>query len=75
MRFTSFAAPTILGELRRHFRDRVTAVRVPRRLQELYPDIKIKLFKRREIRDLMVKYGLMTEAQKLQGTAAQETSK
>ena len=33
--FTSYAVPTILGELRRHFRDRTWALRVPRRLQEL----------------------------------------
>ena len=33
--FASFAAPTILGELKRHFRDRGWAVRIPRRLQEL----------------------------------------
>jgi RNA polymerase sigma-B factor len=33
--FTSFAVPTILGELRRHFRDRTWALRVPRQLQEL----------------------------------------
>jgi RNA polymerase sigma-B factor len=34
--FRSFAAPTILGELRRHFRDRAWAVRVPRGLKDDY---------------------------------------
>jgi RNA polymerase sigma-B factor len=34
-KFTSYAAPTILGELKRHFRDKGWAVRVPRDLQEL----------------------------------------
>ena len=32
--FVAYAAPTILGELRRHFRDRVWQLRLPRRLQE-----------------------------------------
>jgi RNA polymerase sigma-B factor len=32
--FPAYAAPTILGELRRHFRDRVWDVRLPRVLQE-----------------------------------------
>jgi RNA polymerase sigma-B factor len=32
--FVAFAAPTILGELRRHFRDRVWELRLPRDLQE-----------------------------------------
>jgi RNA polymerase sigma-B factor len=34
-RFPSFAVPTILGELRRHLRDRTWRVHVPRRLQNL----------------------------------------
>jgi len=42
-----------------------------RRLRELYPEINIKLFKRKEMRDLMVKYGLLQEAAQLHGTAAQ----
>jgi RNA polymerase sigma-B factor len=33
--FSSFAVPTILGEIRRHFRDSTWALRVPRQLQEL----------------------------------------
>ncbi len=33
--FSSYAVPTILGEIKRHFRDKTWAVRVPRDLQEL----------------------------------------
>jgi RNA polymerase sigma-B factor len=33
---SSLAVPTIVGEIKRHFRDRTWAAHVPRRLQELY---------------------------------------
>jgi RNA polymerase sigma-B factor len=33
--FAGYAIPTIVGEIKRHFRDRTWSVRVPRRLQEL----------------------------------------
>jgi RNA polymerase sigma-B factor len=39
--FTSFAFPTILGELKRHFRDRGWAVRVPRPLQDRVSRIEV----------------------------------
>jgi RNA polymerase sigma-B factor len=37
--FVSFALPTVLGELRRHFRDTTWAVRVPRRLKDLHVEV------------------------------------
>jgi RNA polymerase sigma-B factor len=35
VRFSSYATPTVLGEIKRHFRDKTWAVRVPRGTQEL----------------------------------------
>jgi RNA polymerase sigma-B factor len=34
--FTTFATLTVAGEIKRHFRDKGTAIRFPRRLQELH---------------------------------------
>jgi len=33
--FSSFATPTIIGEIKKYFRDKVWTLRVPRRIQEL----------------------------------------
>jgi RNA polymerase sigma-B factor len=37
--FAAYAIPTIVGEIKRHFRDRTWDIRVPRRIQELKLDI------------------------------------
>ncbi|MGW6485688.1 SigB/SigF/SigG family RNA polymerase sigma factor [Streptomyces sp. NPDC055056] len=46
--FESYAIPTIVGEVRRHFRDYTWAVRVPRRAQELRNQVRTA---RRELTD------------------------
>jgi RNA polymerase sigma-B factor len=38
--FPAFAVPTITGEIRNHLRDRVSAVRIPRRVHELAPRVR-----------------------------------
>ena len=42
------------------------------RLREVYPEINVKLFKRSDLRDLMIKYGLDEHAARIAGTGAQE---
>ena len=37
--FTTFATLTVAGEIKRHFRDKGTAIRFPRRLQELHTSV------------------------------------
>jgi RNA polymerase sigma-B factor len=37
--FASYAIPTILGEVKRHFRDHARTIHTPRRLQELRPQL------------------------------------
>ncbi|MEU2297257.1 SigB/SigF/SigG family RNA polymerase sigma factor [Streptomyces antibioticus] len=39
--FESYAVPTITGEIKRHFRDRMWALRVPRRVQELRNKVRV----------------------------------
>src|SRR5581483_2576882 len=37
--FASYAIPTVMGELRRHFRDATWALKVPRRVKDLHVDL------------------------------------
>jgi RNA polymerase sigma-B factor len=37
--FSTFAVPTVVGELRRHFRDKTWSIHVPRRAKELYQTV------------------------------------
>jgi hypothetical protein len=43
-----------------------------RRMKELYPDVNVKLIKRKEMRDLLVKFGLDDQAATIIGSEAQE---
>ncbi len=43
-----------------------------KRIKELYPDIHIKLYKRRELRNMMLRFGLQEEAERILGTEAQD---
>lgn len=55
-------------------RPKLTAIKTRklRLMNELYPDINIKLFKRRELRNMMIRFGMVDEADRILGTEAQE---
>lgn len=38
-KFVSFATPTIIGEIKRYFRDKSAAIRIPRRIYEVYQKV------------------------------------
>lgn len=43
-----------------------------RKMREVYPEVNIKLFKRRELRNMMIRFGMNAEAEKIFGDEAQE---
>jgi RNA polymerase sigma-B factor len=49
-KFASFATPTIIGEIKRYFRDKSSAIRMPRRIYETYQ--KVNLAKDRLMQEL-----------------------
>jgi RNA polymerase sigma-B factor len=66
--FTTYATPTIIGEIKRHFRDKGWAVKVPRRLQELnlavnraVENLSIELGRAATVADLATKLGATDE--------------
>ncbi|PZS06273.1 MAG: hypothetical protein DLM56_01055, partial [Pseudonocardiales bacterium] len=71
--FSTFATPTILGEIKRHFRDKGWMIRVPRRLQELRAalssttaELTQKLGRAPTVRELAERLGI-TEDEALEG--------
>src|SRR3989475_11376300 len=64
LEFTTFATPTIVGELKRHFRDKGWAGRVPRRVQELHLRVT------RVIDDLALELGRSPPVQEIAPRAA-----
>jgi RNA polymerase sigma-B factor len=67
-RFSTFAAATMIGELKRHFRDRRWALRVPRRLQDvalairkLLPDLTQELGRSPRVHELATRIDASSE--------------
>ena len=81
--FTSFAVPTIVGEIKRYFRDHAWAIRVPRELQEralrssrVYADLARTLQREPTVAELAEAMGIGIEQvlEALAASAAYQTS-
>ena len=74
--FSSYAVPTILGEIKRYFRDRTWSVRVPRDLQDLalkvdraIRDLTVRLHREPTVAEIVDKVGI-TEEEVVEAVAA-----
>lgn len=68
VKFTTYATATIVGEIKRHFRDKGWAIRVPRRLQEaglrvskIIPELNQTLGRSPSVREIAERAGLEEE--------------
>lgn len=68
LEFTTYATPTILGEIKRHFRDKGWSIRVPRRLQELSAkvnqatdELTVELHRSPSVEEIAAKLGVGAE--------------
>lgn len=68
VKFSTYATPTIIGELKRHFRDKGWAIRVPRRLQEIglelgsvVPELYQELGRSPTVQEIAVRTGFTSE--------------
>lgn len=67
--FSSFATPTIVGEIKKYFRDKGWAIRVPRRIQELTKkvsnarsDLQVQLQRHPTVKDIAYKLQITEDA-------------
>ena len=68
LEFTTYATPTILGEIKRHFRDKGWSIRVPHRLQELSAkvnqatdELTVELQRSPSVEEIAAKLGVSAE--------------
>src|SRR5207244_1371683 len=73
--FTTFATLTVAGEIKRHFRDKGTAIRFPRRLQELHQSA-VRVYEERSQSEIARRLGIsQRHVSRLQRAALEQLRK